>query len=210
MNNTPNNEDAAEKSDTQQVKPEIADRKDRKKKKKQSSWFVWPLKAFLLTLLLSAVFSIISEAIINSVSHIIFIVLVLAGLLTMNILFDIIGLAFASCDIVPFYSMASKKQKGAKQSLALLKKSDIVTSVCADIIGDICGIVSGAAGGGILLKLSFENNVTLFIISIVISSVISAFTVGGKALAKRYAINNSQKIVGRVGRILAIFDFRKR
>jgi len=179
-----------------------------KKKKKGSPWWSWPLKAFVMTLVLSAAFSFAGE-ILSTKGGLVAVIIVVVVLVAISILFDAIGTAFASCDPTPFYSLASRKVKGAKTSLALLKKADVVSNICNDVIGDICGIVSGAAGAGIVLNLALTDHTHNLIASIIVSSVISAITVGGKALFKRIALSRAQNIVSGVGKFLSVFSKNK-
>ena len=43
-----------------------------------------------------------------------------------------------------FHAKATKKVKGSKDSLKLIKNAPRVANICADVIGDICGVLSGA------------------------------------------------------------------
>ena len=79
--------------------------------------------------------------------------LILALFIGLGILFDIIGVAVTAADPRPFHSMAAHKEKGAKEALKLLRNADRVSSVCNDVVGDICGIVSGATGAVIVARL---------------------------------------------------------
>ena len=72
----------------------------------------------------------------------------------MSIFFDIIGIAATAAEEVPFHSMASKKQDGAKWAIILIRNADRVSSFCNDIIGDICGVLSGAVSTYIIIYLS--------------------------------------------------------
>ncbi len=45
--------------------------------------------------------------------------------------------------------MAAKKVPGAAECIMLLRHADRVASICNDVIGDICGVVSGAAAATI-------------------------------------------------------------
>ena len=45
-----------------------------------------------------------------------------------------------------YHAMSSKKIKGAKKAVSFKKNADKVSSFCNDVIGDICGIISGSAG----------------------------------------------------------------
>ena len=76
------------------------------------------------------------------VAFIILVVIILTG-----ILFDIIGVAVTAADEKPFHSMSSRKLLGAKTSVALIRNASKLSNFCNDVIGDICGIISGAALG---------------------------------------------------------------
>lgn len=133
--------------------------------------------------------------------------LVIAIIIAIGIIFDAIGISVAAASEVPFISMASKKVRGASKALMLIKNADRVSSFCNDVIGDICGIISGTAGAALVVRLT-ASNITLnhYLVSILISSLIAAFTVGGKALGKTVAIHNSQNIVYYVGYLLSFIN----
>lgn len=88
-------------------------------------------------------------------------------------------------------------------AVRLAKNAEKVSSVCADIIGDICGIVSGACGSAIVVK-QFVDGTSIFV-SVLFSAVIAAITVSGKAFGKTYAMTNSNKIIFAVARVLSVF-----
>ncbi len=177
----------------------------RKKPKKKKSW-LWALQIFLLTFVLSLSFSVISELLLGNTAPPIAIVL-LAILIGINILFDIIGVAVTSCSMEPFLAMASRKMKGAKMAVRILKNAEKVSNICADVIGDICGIVSGALGSAIVVKL-LSTGITWdqSLISVLFSAMIAAITVGGKALGKKLAMDNCQSIVYFVAKVLSVFS----
>lgn len=189
---------------------EEQDQKQKKKKEKPKSGSkLWPLKAFLITVFLSVLFNIISSAVMTGAGVIVIIVVIII-LIVIGVIFDMTGMAVASCEEKPFYSMAAKKVKGAKTSLKLIKNSDIVGSICSDIIGDICNIISGAASATLVLAVvlnsdSFMTNV----ISVAITAVLAAVTVGLKAISKKIAVSKSVEIVSIVGKILSIFSRTK-
>ncbi len=74
-----------------------------------------------------------------------------------------------------------------------------------DIVGDICGTISGATGAVIALQLSELYQYSFFISSLVIIGLASALTVGGKAFFKYYGIKKSNEIIFVSGKIMAIF-----
>lgn len=175
------------------------DDKQVKKPQKRNTWFV---KALFLTLILSFTFSLISELVIGNaplaVAYLLIVLLVVIAVVT-----DMIGTAAAACDIEPFLAMSARKVKGSKMAVRLAKNAEKVSSVCADIIGDICGIVSGACGSAIVVK-QFVDGTSIFV-SVLFSAVIAAITVSGKAFGKTYAMTNSNKIIFAVARVLSVF-----
>ena len=114
-----------------------------------------------------------------------------------------IGVAKITCKEAPFHAMNAKKVKGAKESLKLLKNSNKVSSVCNDVIGDICGIISGSLSAVITVYLT-TTGLNPFLATILITSITSSLTVGGKAYFKTIAMKNCESIVFRVGKILCI------
>jgi CBS domain containing-hemolysin-like protein len=174
------------------------------KKKKRSPW-LWVIKAFIYTFFLTALFSFIS-AVVLSVAQIAIAVTVLLIIILIGIVFDIIGIAIATADIKPFISMSSKKIRGAGKCIEIINKADFYTNVCNDIIGDICGIISGAAGTAIALRL--VTNEDSLVAAIVVSSLTAAVTVGCKAAGKRIGINRNKEIVLAVGKVLSVFSVR--
>ncbi len=169
----------------------------------------WVAKIFVITLFISAGVSVAAEYFISNLS-LLAAVFVLLGLVAVGIVFDIVGVSFASCDQAPFVAMSSKKIAKATHALRLLKNADIVSNFCNDVVGDICGIVSGAAGASITLKaLVFAPTASELAISIVVSALIAALTVAGKAWGKSYALKNDKKIVMSIGAIAHFFSAKK-
>lgn len=174
------------------------------KNRRQRNIRFWPAKILIISLIVSAGISVVTELLMDRMSVIAagFVVLFI---MLLGVVFDLIGIAFATCDPTPFVSMASKKIKRAKSALTLLKSADVVSNICNDVVGDICGIVSGAAGAAIVLKIALAGHVDDFAISIAVPSVIAALTISGKAIGKTIAINNNKQIVGFVSYVLMFF-----
>lgn len=186
--------------------------KDNKKNNKstKSVWYIWGIKIFVLSFILTMIFSFFTEIVISDSSFIICI-LVLFILLLINIVCDILATAVTACKINPFLAMSSKKIKGAKTAVLMCKNSHKMASICADIVGDICGIISGSAGASLVLILfsNSEKGIKEMIYAILISSIIAAFTVGGKAFGKTLAIKNNQQIVFFFAKIFSFFKKEK-
>ena len=155
----------------------------------------WVLIITLWTFLLAISVSLISESILRNFD-ILLALISLIIIIIFGVLFDIIGIAVTASDERTFHSMAANKVKEAKYAVKLVRNAGPVSNFCNDVIGDISGIISGAAGTIIVLKLvneyGFKEGTLL---SIIMSGIIASFTVGGKAIGKEIAIKNSEKII---------------
>ncbi len=184
---------------------------DSRKKGKQTRT-KWIITIFFLTIAISAVISFCSTQLMAvstmAVAFIILLMIVLIG-----IVFDIIGVAVTSADEKPFHSMAARKVPGAQEAINLLRKADKVSSICCDVIGDICGVVSGSASAAIVTQIlsNFEFSIPQMI-SLGMSALVAGLTVGGKAIGKGFAIGSSTTIVHTVGKVIWSFGylFRKK
>jgi len=166
----------------------------------------WPIKVFILSFILAALFSGLSSFCADL--NVIILLTILIIVILIGILFDMIGVASLTSKEANFHAMSSKKIKGAKETISLLRNSTIVSSICNDVIGDICGIVSGSLGAGLTSYIVLKLNGNILIVTILITSFISALTVGGKALGKTLAMKKSDKIIFRVGKIKNIFHIK--
>ena len=181
--------------------------KHNQKEKKGASQYRWALTVFCMAVTLSAVLSLASESMLDG-AGVVVALLILAAFIVLGIVFDILGMAVASADPKPFHSMAAHKAKGAKQALFLIRNASRVSSVCNDVVGDICGIVSGATGAVIVVRLQQSFNIQSVLVSVAVTALISGLTIGGKALSKTFAIKQSTKVVYLAGRILYLFRRR--
>ena len=176
-----------------------------KMKKEQNKWII---TVFILTFILSITFSLISNVIVANFNNIVLsIILILT--ISLGILFDIIGTASISSNESTFHALNSKKKNGAKEALFLIKNNNKISSICNDIIGDICGIISGSLGTMLSISISSMTSMNNIVVSIILASLISALTVGGKAIFKIIAINNADSIIFAVGKIINKFSFKK-
>jgi len=165
----------------------------------------WVLIVFFLSFGLSMLISWSSSAALANAGLISAGTTVLA-LVLLGVATDIVGMAVASADQPPLVAMSSKKYRGARKALWLVKNADRVSSVCNDVVGDICGVVSGAAGTTLALRIAELRGGSTFFVGIVVAGLIAAFTVGGKAAGKALAIRRSHQIVLFVGRCLSFFQ----
>ena len=180
----------------------ITELKDRKNKKIVD--INWILKITLLAFTLSIVFSFLCEIALPKVDIVVEILLIFLFIF-LGVLFDMIGVAVTSADIEPFNSMSSRKVKGAKTAVKLIKRSDKVSSFCNDVIGDICGIISGSAGTIVSVSLSNTLSFSPLLTTLITTACIASLTIGGKALGKSYAVNKNNLILYKFAKVVAHF-----
>lgn len=164
----------------------------------------WTLKIVLMAFIISFMFSFASEMIMPKVNLLISI-LILIVFIIIGIIFDMIGVAITTCDIKPFHSMNSKKIKYASTGIKLINDSAKVSSFCNDVIGDICGIISGSAGVIISTTIATSLNTNLLTTSLITTSLIAALTIGGKSIGKEIALKNNVSIVKTFSKVISIF-----
>jgi hypothetical protein len=201
------NGNSSKKEEESNGKLNYKEKDNKVRKNNRKTYNFWAVQVFFLTFALALAFSVISEVLLSQ-SNLFIAILLLIILIIISILFDIISIAVTSCSEEPFLSMAAKKIRGAKIAVKLIKNAEKVNNICSDVIGDICGIVTGALGASIVLTIFAKGGfgADTAIISILFSSIIAAFTVGGKAVGKKFAIDNSQQIIYFIARLLSIFQ----
>lgn len=181
------------------------DKKRAKKlKEKQKKNYMWIIQIFIMAFFISLFFSFISETFMPKLSVIFGIILIFVFIF-LGIVFDMVGVAVTASDETPFHSMSARKVRGANVAVQLKKNSDKVGSFCNDVIGDICGVVSGSAGVIIAGNLSQALNIPLFPTSLAITGLVAAFTIGGKAIGKSIAINKCNMILYEFAKIISYF-----
>ena len=171
-------------------------------KKERLKTIRWVVSIFIVTILVSGMITFVSD-VIMSVSTMLVAFLILIAIVLLGILFDVIGVAVTSADEKPFHSMAARKVPGAQESLKLLRNAERVSSICNDVVGDICGVVSGSASATIAAQLlhNFEFSWPQMI-GLLMSALVAGLTVGGKAIGKTFAIGSCTYIVQNVGKLI--------
>lgn len=164
----------------------------------------WVLIISIVSFMISLLFSFIGETIIPN-AHIVISIILIFFFIGLGIIFDMIGISVTVADISTFNSMATKRIKGSHLGVKLIKNAPKVSSFCNDVIGDICGIISGSTGVSIAIIISEKFEIPLLFITLIITALIAALTIGGKALGKSVAINNSNLILYNFVKILSLF-----
>lgn len=171
---------------------------------KNKTDFKWVFIVTILAFVISIAMTLFSTMALKNVSLFVAILITFLFIL-LGILFDIIGVAVTSGDEVAFHSMSSRKVKGGKIGVKLLKNTSKVSSICCDVVGDVCGIVSGTSGVVIVSLIIKLTDMNELLVSLFVTGLISALTIGGKAIGKGISINKSKEIVTIVSRVLSIF-----
>ncbi len=176
----------------------------KEKIKKEHVDVKWIVKIVAITFVISFSLSLFSQTTIPNLSVFWGILITLLFIL-IGIVFDIIGVAVTSADEKVFHSMNSRRVKGAKVAVKFKKNADKVASFCNDVIGDICGIISGASATTIAVGIASSMNLDLLFVNLTVAAIAASCTIGGKAIGKSFAMNKSDLILYQFAKIVSIF-----
>lgn len=158
-----------------------------KKNSKKILPYKWAAIVTLWTFLLAVFFSLFSQYVVSNLYSIVVSFLILLIIILTGIVFDIIGIAATAADEAPFHAKAAKKVTGAKEAIYFVRNAGIVSNFSNDVIGDICGIISGSVGALIVFHISrLYPGFNTVLLSILLTAGIAALTVGGKALWEKH------------------------
>lgn len=177
---------------------------NKKNDKKKQGTLKHLLIVFSGTFFCATVVSFITNSVVEHITAVYLVFFILLLVVGVGVIFDAIGVASMSANIVPFNARSARKAPGAAITLKLLRKADVVANTCCDVIGDVCGIVSGALGATLVVIIGDDIFDTV-LLSALMAGLVSSLTVGGKALMKGVAIRNADRIMETVGVIL---DYR--
>ncbi|PTX53933.1 hypothetical protein C8P63_12552 [Melghirimyces profundicolus] len=169
----------------------------------------WAALISVVTAMLSVFFSMVSAAFLRGLpwqgGMLVVLLIVLVG-----VFFDMLGIAATAAREPPFHAMAAHKVPGARHAIGIIRRADQFANFCNDVIGDISGIVSGAAGFAVVAALVFTMDIpeSRWFLEPLMVGIISALTVGGKALGKTLSIRYSNEIVFRLGKVFYILEKR--
>ena len=135
---------------------------------------------------------------------------VLVALIGVGILFDIVALAVTTASEAPFHAMAAQRVAGAKESIAIIRAAQQIASFCSDVIGDISGIVCGTMIAIIAARLIWLSEGQNALAALILTALVAAVMIGGKAAGKGMALMNNNSIVFIIGRMLTIFRVRRK
>ena len=169
--------------------------------------FRWILKIVLISSVASIVFTFATTEIVGHFGLVISFG-ILALFVIIGIVFDVIGIAVTAASEAPFNAMATRRERGAKEALLLIKNADRVACYTNDVVGDVTGIISGTTAALIAARLMDGLTVENMIIPAVISAVVTGVTVGGKAIGKNLAFNKNVAILHGTGKFLSVLHLK--
>ena len=187
-----------------ELKNLIEQTKKKEKINKNKTEWNWIFKVVLISFTLSIIMSYVSTTTIPNINIIAGTVVTLL-FIGLGILFDIIGVAGTSADEKVFNSMSARKIKGASLAVKMKKSAPKVSSLCCDIVGDTCGIISGTATATIATNLSKITHINILLVTLLSSAIAASLTIGGKAIGKSFAMNKSNIILYEFAKIISIF-----
>lgn len=167
-------------------------------------WWRRALRVGLLSFVLAAVVSSVADVALNSVPAVVAFLGVLLLIVT-GIAFDILGTAVTAAEQAPLHAMAAKRVSGSRQAIYLVRNADKVANFANDVIGDVTGAVSGAAGTSVavgLIQMTGGGPVADRLIPLALIGLIAGLTVGGKAAGKSFAMRRATDVVFMAGRII--------
>ena len=87
-----------------------------------------------------------------------------------------------------------KNENGYVMAVKLCERADKVASFGGDVVGDICGILSGAGGVSLVVNMNIQDANLNLLVTCLVSSLIAGITIFCKAIMKTYALQNCEQI----------------
>jgi hypothetical protein len=173
-------------------------------KKRKKTSIRWAIRLLLWSFAITIVLTLFSTRALSGAS-LISAILILFIFIFVGVVFDMLGIAAATASEKPFHSMAANRVRGSVESLKFISNADRVSSFCNDMVGDICGIISGISSMAIVTVFINDFSTSVTVTTLVVSGLLAGLTVGAKALFKPVAMRHNTNIILMVGRVIYIF-----
>ena len=89
----------------------------------------------------------------------------------------------------------------------MIRSAEKMSSICNDIVGDICGIVSGATAASIAMRVFVDPEVS-FVGNLLMTALVSGMTIGGKAIGKFFGMNFSEDIIFVIAKMVKFLPIK--
>lgn len=163
--------------------------------------YKWILLVTIMTFFITILFSTLSDIVLSKSGIFVGLLTILIFIL-LGVIFDMIGVAVASATDKSFHAMASKKVKSTNTAKNLIKNSSKVASICNDVIGDICNIMSGTATLVVSNNIAYNYDFNSTLVLLLMASLVASLTIGLKAWGKDIALKEKDIIIMRTAKIL--------
>jgi hypothetical protein len=172
-----------------------------KKNRRRTRWIV-AITAW--TFILAVIIGIITNYSVNRIQSLTASFIILLIVVSMGVVFDLVGTAAAAANIAFLNAKAARRVVGAKYGVFLVKNAEQVANFCNDVIGDVSGVISGGLAAVIVLKIImyYSYTETEILLSILVTALVAAITVGGKAWGKVIAIRHSTEVMLLAGLVI--------
>lgn len=156
-----------------------------------------------LTFIVALVTSPLSESAVRAL-NLPLAMLIVAAIVALGVVFDIIGVAATAADEAPFHAMAAKRKSGARAALGLVRNADRVAAFANDVVGDVAGTLSGAAGAAVALRLGqwLDDRGAHLVVAPLVLALVAGIMVGSKAAGKGFALREHQRVLLALGTLL--------
>ncbi len=172
--------------------------------RERNRWLRHGLVYAIVTFFFSLLLSFLTEIFMRRIVVLFLAFLLLFMVILVGIVFDMIGFAAAAAELGPLNAMASNKVFGARQAVRLVKNADQVAVICSDVMGDISSTLAGSLGTVIVFRLLADKPaVDSGLLTILVTGLVAALAVGGKAFGKGIALREANQIIFRIGQLLA-------
>ena len=166
----------------------------------------WAIKVFVLSISLSIIFSLFSQSLLPSLSPF-FSIFVIVFFVFVSVIFDMVAVAFTSINKEQLDKF--KNENGYVMAVKLCERADKVASFGGDVVGDICGILSGAGGVSLVVNMNIQDANLNLLVTCLVSSLIAGITIFCKAIMKTYALQNCEQIAIMTGVYLEASFFNR-
>ena len=169
----------------------------------------WAFKALILSVSVSIVFGMFSQSLFPALPAFLS-VLIIFFFIFISVLFDMIGVAFTTLSKNDLNGLSEPDSPLFETLSKLFENKDKISSFCGDIVGDICGILSGAGGVSLVYNMHFSDINVNFIATCITSSVIAGLTIFGKAVMKGYAVQNCKNVAYMTAKTIYSLQIKKK
>jgi len=171
--------------------------REKNTRRKTSGNLKWIILVTLISFSASGLLLFASSKIINDINTTVSAIFILF-IVFIGIFADMLGIAVTAADETQFHSMAAKRIRGARLSVLMIRHANKVSSFLNDVVGDICGIISGSVAAMLVVYIaSSTRSLNATLLGILFSGATAGLTIGGKASGKTIALKKSNTIVYR-------------